>query len=94
MGTVIGSFALLIIDNLGHLGAPTAIVEDVVVAPSSQNRGIGKKMMQEALSYAESADCYKVTLSANCKREIAHKFCESLGFEKQGFSFKIPIPQS
>src|SRR5664280_2880264 len=29
-GRIVGSFALLIMDNLGHLGAPSAIVEDVV----------------------------------------------------------------
>ena len=32
---IVGTFALLVMDNLGHLGAPSAIVEDVVVAPAS-----------------------------------------------------------
>ncbi len=32
-GAIVGSFALLVMDNLGHLGAPSGIVEDVVVAP-------------------------------------------------------------
>ena len=31
---IVGSFALLVMDNLGHLGAPSAIVEDVVVDPA------------------------------------------------------------
>ena len=35
-GDVVGSFALLVMHNLGHLGAPSAIVEDVVVAPDCQ----------------------------------------------------------
>ena len=90
-GLIISSFALLIMDNLGHLGAPSAIVEDFVVAPDFQHRGIGRKMMQRAISYAESSGCYKITLSANCKRQTAHKFYESLGFEKHGYSFKMPI---
>ena len=37
-GDVVGSFALLVMDNLGHLGAPSAIVEDVVVAPALQEQ--------------------------------------------------------
>ena len=90
-GLIVGSFALLIMDNLGHLGAPSAIVEDVAVAPDFQHRGVGKKMMHRAISYAESSGCYKITLSANFKRQIAHKFYESLGFEKHGYSFKMPM---
>ena len=39
---VVGSFALLVMDNIGHLGAPSAIVEDVVVAPECQGDGIGQ----------------------------------------------------
>src|SRR5262249_20242675 len=31
-GKIVGSFALLVMENLGHLGRPSAIVEDVVVA--------------------------------------------------------------
>ncbi len=39
---IIGSFELLIMDNLGHLGAPSAVIEDVVVDPQWQGRGVGK----------------------------------------------------
>ncbi len=90
-GQIVGSFALLIMDNLGHLGAPSAIVEDVVVDPAYHHRGIGKKMMQMAISSAANSDCYKITLSTNCKREIAHLFYESLGFKKHGYSYKISL---
>jgi hypothetical protein len=30
-GDIVGTFALLVMHNLGHLGAPSAIVEDVAV---------------------------------------------------------------
>lgn len=90
-GQIVGSFALLIMDNLGHLGAPSAIVEDVVVDLDFQNRGIGKQMMQMAISHAADLDCYKIMLSANSRRKIAHQFYESLGFEKHGYSYKISL---
>jgi len=38
----IGTFALLVMDNLGHLGTCSGIVEDVAVEPSVQGRGWGK----------------------------------------------------
>src|SRR5262245_52795372 len=45
---IIGSYALLIMHNLGHLGAPSAVVEDVVVDPAHQGEGVGRLMMQYA----------------------------------------------
>lgn len=59
-GKVVGSFALLIMDNLGHLGAPSGIVEDVVVDPSLHGVGIGKKMMMYALDTCRRHNCYKI----------------------------------
>ena len=33
-GQVVGTYALLIMDNLGHLGAPSGIIEAVAVDPA------------------------------------------------------------
>jgi GNAT superfamily N-acetyltransferase len=41
-GQIVGTFALLIMDNLAHMGAPSAIIEDVAVDPKWQGRGVGK----------------------------------------------------
>ncbi len=92
-GAIVGSFAMLVMDNLGHLGAPSAIVEDVVVAPALHGRGIGQAMMRFALERAREKRCYKLMLSSNAKRERAHAFYESLGFDRHGFSFRVDIPQ-
>src|SRR3954469_17296798 len=48
-GDIVGSFALLVMHNLGHLGAPSAILEDVVVTPALQGQGIGKAMIRFVL---------------------------------------------
>ena len=92
-GEVVGSFALLVMHNLGHLGAPSAIVEDVVVAPDCQGQGLGKAMMQFALDRCRSKGCYKLMLASSAKRERAHTFYESLGFERHGFSFRVGLTQ-
>ena len=88
---IVGSFALLVMDNLGHLGAPSAIVEDVVVDPAVQGRGIGKAMMNFAVAQARAKHCYKLVLSSNAKRERAHAFYEALGFERHGYSFRLTL---
>ena len=90
-GRIVGSFALLIMDNLGHLGAPSAIVEDVVVDPAQQSHGIGSAMMRFAIERAQHAGCYKLALSSNAARKRAHAFYESLGFERHGYSFRIAL---
>ena len=91
-GRVVGSFALLIMDNIGHLGTPSAIVEDVVVAPQMQSAGIGRAMMEFAQKQSAQKGCYKLVLSSNARRERAHAFYESLGFARHGYSFRLDLP--
>jgi GNAT superfamily N-acetyltransferase len=90
-GQVIGSFALLVMHNLGHMGACSAIVEEVVVHPALQGKGVGRAMMQRAMDLARDKGCYKLVLSSNVKRERAHRFYERLGFRQQGFAFWVPL---
>jgi GNAT superfamily N-acetyltransferase len=86
---IVGTFALLIMDNLGHLGTPSAIIEDVAVDPQWQGRGVGKTMMRHALQVCREKGCYKVVVSSNLRRERAHAFYESLNFERHGYSFRV-----
>lgn len=86
---VVGSYALLVMDNLGHHGTPSAVVEDVVVAANKQGQGIGRQMMAHAVAEAKAAGCYKLALSSNLRRTEAHKFYEALGFIQHGVSFVI-----
>jgi GNAT superfamily N-acetyltransferase len=88
---IIGTFALLVMDNLAHMGAPSGIVEDVVVHRNWQGKGIGKQMMEFAMGYCREKGCYKVALSSNLKRDSAHHFYESLGFQKHGYSFMTEL---
>lgn len=92
-GRVVGSFSLLIMDNLAHRGAPSAVVEDVVVAPERQGQGVGTAMMRYAMDIAAGKGCYKLVLSSNAAREDAHAFYESLGFERHGYSFRVSLEQ-
>jgi GNAT superfamily N-acetyltransferase len=90
-GHVVGSFALLVMDNLGHRGAPSAIVEDVVTDPSLQGQGIGRTMMHFAMEKCREKGCYKLALSSNARRERAHAFYEALGFARHGLSFHVAL---
>lgn len=91
--TVVGTFALLIMDNLAHGGAKSGVVEDVIVTSKFQRHGIGKQMMRFALDRCRDAGCYKLALSSNGKRASAHAFYESIGFARHGYSFVIDVAQ-
>ena len=76
---------------LAHHGAPSAVVESVCVDQSLRGRGIGRAMMVFALEQAAGRGCYKLTLSSNLRREDAHAFYRSLGFEQHGISFRTEL---
>ncbi|MBD1915457.1 MULTISPECIES: GNAT family N-acetyltransferase [Cyanophyceae] len=87
----VGTFTLLVMDNLVHHGSPSGVVEGVAVDPEFQGQGIGQQMMQFAAAQCRTAGCYKLSLSTNLKRQEAHAFYESLGFQKHGYSFLVEL---
>ncbi len=90
-GEILGVFAMLIMDNLGHQGAPSALVEDVVVRADRRRRGLGREMIRFAMNRAREKGCYKLALSSHKNREEAHRFYENLGFQRHGYSFLVEL---
>lgn len=90
-GQLIGTYVLLIMDNIAHAGRPLAVVEQVAVTSSWQGRGIGKFMMQHAMAEAGRAGCYKLQLSSHTRFKQAHAFYDKLGFTRHGYSFYVDI---
>lgn len=86
---LVGTFAFLVMDNLAHAGARSAIVEAVCVDEGWRRRGVGRAMMTFALALARKRRCYKLSLSSNIARRHAHAFYRSLGFRQHGLSFQV-----
>jgi GNAT superfamily N-acetyltransferase len=86
-----GTYSLLIMDNLGHRGAPSAIVENVAIDPAFRGQGLGRLMMEDAMARAAAAGCYKLVLSSNDNRVDAHAFYTRLGFRRHGTSFHVDL---
>ena len=64
-GSVVGTFALLVMDNLAHMGTPSAVVEDVCVDEQLRGQGVGRTMMHFAMAFARERRCYKLALSSS-----------------------------
>jgi ribosomal protein S18 acetylase RimI-like enzyme len=90
---IAGTYELVILDNMAKRGRRSGVVEDVAVHPDYQGQGVGRAMMQHALEQCRQADCYKLTLSSQLKREGAHLFYDSLGFARHGYSFQIALSE-
>lgn len=86
--TIVGTIAVLIMHNIGHLGRQSAILESFAVLPEYQNQGTGKALIKYVMGICKEAGCYKITLSADLKRQKAHTFYEKLGFVQHGYSYK------
>jgi len=90
-GRVVGTFTLLVAPKLAHMGGAAALVDDVVVREDLRGKGIGKAMMEFAMRRAAERGCYKLALSSQLRREEAHRFYESLGFRRHGYSFAVDL---
>lgn len=60
---------------------PYALIENVVVASSHRNRGVGSALFTHIQTLCTEQDCSKVMLLSSATRSDAHRF-----FTRQGFS--------
>lgn len=88
-GVVVGTMVLLVVPNLSHGVLPWAIVENMVVDGRYRRKGIGRLLIEYAITNVRQAGCYKVQLLSNKKRHEAHKFYRSLGFEASAYGFRL-----
>lgn len=66
---------LIVADRHAGLGG-------LVVDEGYRKRGIGRRLMQQAESWARERGCWALQLSSNVVRGQAHIFYEKLGYEK------------
>jgi GNAT superfamily N-acetyltransferase len=91
-GIFVASCNVSIIPKLTRGAKPFAVIENVITHPDYLRRGLGKKIINEALSIAKNNNCGKAMLLSNYKRKEAHLFYENLGFnsdEKKGFVYNL-----
>lgn len=90
-GPPLGTYVLLIMDNIAHDGRPLAVVEQVVVTAQRKGEGLGRLMMHHAMDQARKTGCYKLQLSSHTRFKDAHAFYDRLGFTRHGYSFYVDL---
>ena len=85
---VVGTLVLLIVPNLSHAASPWALLENLIIDLRYRRRGLGRMLMEHAISRARESGCYKIALSSDRGRGEAHDFYRSLGFEASAHGFR------
>ena len=88
-GEILGTTVLAILPGIAHGVSPFAVVEYVVVDEKCRRKGIGKLLMDDIVARAREASCYKIMLTSDKRREEAHEFYKSLGFETSAYGFRL-----
>lgn len=64
------------------LGCKVAFLEDMIINPSYQNKGLGSKLISYAKEFVLKQGCKRITLLTDKDNNKAHSFYEKNGFEK------------
>lgn len=62
------------------LGAPVALLEDMVVDASARGAGLGSALLEAAIAHAQSRGCRRITLLTDGDNLAAQRFYRRHGF--------------
>ncbi|HLD31909.1 MAG TPA: GNAT family N-acetyltransferase [Patescibacteria group bacterium] len=89
-GQEVGRIHVFFITNDLH-DRPYALLEDLFVAESQRNKGLGSQLVKEAVAVAKDRGCYKVIGTSRHSRETVHEFYQKLGFSNYGLEFRLDL---
>ena len=93
-GAVAGVLQLSFLPHLTYEGGWRAQIEGVRVAKELRSRGVGRALLEEAVSRAEQRGCHVVQLTTDRRRPEALRFYLDLGFQATHDGLKLHLPPS
>jgi GNAT superfamily N-acetyltransferase len=66
------------------LGERVALLEDMVVTPQVRGAGVGSQLLAQAIAFARTQGCKRITLLTDSDNEAAQRFYEKHGFALSG----------
>jgi ribosomal protein S18 acetylase RimI-like enzyme len=93
-GAVAAVLQLSFLPHLTYEGGWRAQIEGVRVAPALRSRGVGRALMEEAVSRAEERGCHLVQLTTDRRRPEALRFYLDLGFQATHDGLKLHFQPS
>ncbi|MDD5577734.1 MAG: GNAT family N-acetyltransferase [Methylobacter sp.] len=69
------------------LGAKVALLEDMIISPAYRGSGVGSYLLENAVKFARSNGCKRITLLTDRINESAQRF-----YQRHGFALSPMIP--
>jgi GNAT superfamily N-acetyltransferase len=88
-GAIVGTLQITFTPSVSFQGGKRATVESVRVDGKYRGQGIGKKLMEWAITRAREENCLALQLTTNAERADAHRFYENLGFKGSHLGMKL-----
>lgn len=79
-GKIFGTLQLNFITYLTYQGGTRALIEGVRIDSTCRGKGVGKTMVNWAISKARTGGCHLIQLTTDKKRSDALEFYKKLGF--------------
>ena len=92
-GSVCGMIGTLTYPSYEH-NDPSGRILALVISSTMRRRGIGRALIATAEKDFAQRGIRRVALNTRLAREDAHKFYESLGYERNGWRFVKQLPVS
>ena len=90
-GRIVGCFQLSFIPGLSRRGGRRGQIESVRVVSEMRGQGLGRQMMLWAIEECRRRGCGLVQLTTDKRRDDAHRFYLTLGFEASHEGMKLPL---
>ena len=86
----IGRAYLYVMRNDLHV-LPFGLLEDVFIDETQRGGGLATKLVQEVISAAREAGCYKLIATSRASRPKVHELYRRLGFADHGIEFRMNL---
>lgn len=90
-GELVATLLLSFLPGLSRRGAWRAQIEAMRVAGAKRGHGLGRQLLDWAVTEARRRDCRLVQLTSDRGRPDAHRFYEAAGFEATHLGFKLVL---
>ena len=79
---IIQGMVLILFTISTALGRKVAILEDMIVSPDFRGKGVGARLVEQAVGLATDKGCGRVTLLTDHDNSVAHLLYRKCGFSK------------
>jgi GNAT superfamily N-acetyltransferase len=88
-GRLVGVAQLNYMRHLARGGIRRCVIENVRIAGTFRNQGLGEVLIENCLDMARARGCAVVQLTSNSQRTDAHRFYQRLGFQASHVGMKL-----